>query len=201
MNIIEAYIKFKGQLIILISGLSGSGKTLLGKKISKDFNLKFIDTSDYCDKKFNNKIKVGDIEIINYDSDDIYKWNEINEIIEKNSSNGIILTSTIFPKDKLESNIDFHINIRLTKNNLFAIREKYIENHDCAIPEENLEFRTKIFKKITYVYYLDIIKRSIINYTIDGNKYVNNLLEYNNKIYDEAFNYLINAIEKIIYNL
>ena len=37
VNVVEAYIKLNSQLIILISGFSGSGKTLLAKNIEKDF--------------------------------------------------------------------------------------------------------------------------------------------------------------------
>ena len=54
MNIIEAYIKFNSQLIILISGFSGSGKTLLGRNIQRDFKLQFINLNDYYKENYNN---------------------------------------------------------------------------------------------------------------------------------------------------
>ena len=47
MNITEVYNKFNNQLIILISGLSGSGKTSLAHKIEKDFKLKCIKFADF----------------------------------------------------------------------------------------------------------------------------------------------------------
>ena len=50
MNYIEAYIKFKGQLVVFISGLSGCGKTKISKKISNSFKIKLIDQNKYYKK-------------------------------------------------------------------------------------------------------------------------------------------------------
>jgi uridine kinase len=47
MNIVEAYIKFKGQLIIFISGLPACGKLILAKTIQTDFSLKLLNQFDY----------------------------------------------------------------------------------------------------------------------------------------------------------
>ena len=40
INIVHKYIKDNAQLIILISGFSGCGKTLFAKSIAKDFDIK-----------------------------------------------------------------------------------------------------------------------------------------------------------------
>lgn len=50
MNVVEAYIKFRGQLVVLVSGLSGSGKTEIARNIERDFKLKFINLNDYYKK-------------------------------------------------------------------------------------------------------------------------------------------------------
>jgi uridine kinase len=42
MNIVEAYIKKKSQLIILVSGFSGSGKTTLAREIERDFKINIL---------------------------------------------------------------------------------------------------------------------------------------------------------------
>ena len=39
MNIVEKYIEVNDGMFILISGLSGTGKTKLAKNIAKDFKL------------------------------------------------------------------------------------------------------------------------------------------------------------------
>lgn len=38
MNIVEEYINRNKQLVILISGFSGSGKTVLARSLLKDIN-------------------------------------------------------------------------------------------------------------------------------------------------------------------
>ena len=38
MNIVEEYINRNKQLVILISGFSGSGKTVLSRSLLKDIN-------------------------------------------------------------------------------------------------------------------------------------------------------------------
>jgi uridine kinase len=55
MNIVEAYIKFNKGLIIVVSGISGCGKTTLARDIERDFNLKLIDQYDYYLEKYDNK--------------------------------------------------------------------------------------------------------------------------------------------------
>jgi len=57
MNIIEAFIKFNKQLIIIISGLSGTNKTKIAQWMAKDFNLKYINIEKYIDE---TKIKEND---------------------------------------------------------------------------------------------------------------------------------------------
>ena len=51
MNIVEAYIKKRKQLIILISGFSGCGKTVIAKNISKDFNISFLNLNNFMKKQ------------------------------------------------------------------------------------------------------------------------------------------------------
>lgn len=199
MNIIEAYIKKYNQLIILISGLSGSGKTILARNISRDFKISFFDEADYCNTEYNKKIKIGDQEFINWDSDDIYLWEKINETVRENAKKGLVMCGTAFPLDKIKFNVDIHINIKINKNNLFMIREKFIQEKHCANIPEDENIRLKIFKNYTFTYNEDVLKRSKINKQINANNYVDDLEKYNDNIYDIAFNYLIEKIEKEVY--
>ena len=46
-TIVDAYKdKFK-QLIILVSGFSGSGKGILSRSLAKDFKIKYMNLNDY----------------------------------------------------------------------------------------------------------------------------------------------------------
>ena len=51
MNIVEEYTLQNKQLIILISGLSGTNKSALAKEIQRDLKIKLENLDDYCDKK------------------------------------------------------------------------------------------------------------------------------------------------------
>jgi uridine kinase len=60
MNVAEVYNKYNTQLIIIISGLSGSGKTELANNISKLFKIKMIPKLNKIHKlsiKLKEKIK------------------------------------------------------------------------------------------------------------------------------------------------
>ena len=59
MNIIDAYKKFNKQLIILISGMSGSGKSKLAKNIAEDFNLEVIKQNDFYKNPYSNEWKMA----------------------------------------------------------------------------------------------------------------------------------------------
>lgn len=207
MNIIEAYIKFKGQLIIYVSGLSGTGITVLGKNIANDFKLSLVNMKDYCKKDYNVTGKLANgKEIINWDSDNIYDWQKAEEEIKKKikDSKTIVIVGTALSKDKLSEilNPDFHIHIKLAKQNLLKRREKYIELHEsCNYNKEKQDnnIATQIFNSFTFAYYNDLLQRSNISKFINANEYV--ALEeekYNDKVYDDAFNYLIHQISKYL---
>lgn len=69
MNIVEAFIKFNGELIIIISGLSGSNKTKLSDEISRDFKIKKIDIEMFCISENKNKISLDNgISVIDWDN-------------------------------------------------------------------------------------------------------------------------------------
>mgnify|MGYP003344236893 CR=1 FL=1 len=63
-TVVEAYIDKYKQLIILLSGFSGSGKTVLGKSLSKDFKIDFVNLTEKLNTQKNSKIN-----ITNNDSD------------------------------------------------------------------------------------------------------------------------------------
>lgn len=70
MNIVEKYQELNDGMFIIISGLSGTGKTKLAKNMAKDFKLDMINENKYCDKDYYKKAKKvmigGDHEIPTY---------------------------------------------------------------------------------------------------------------------------------------
>lgn len=205
MNIVEAYVKIKGKLIVLISGLPGSGKTKLGKNISDLFKMKLIDTKKYYKKDYNiTKTLPNGTKIINWDSDDAYDWEVINADINENSKNGVIVCGTAFPTDKLQFSPDHHIQIKLSKQNLLKRRMKHIEKYNKVDDIETTKskqlsttLQQMIFNNVTYPYFIDLTSRSHITKFINANEYVENP-HYDDQIYDIVFEYLMDQVGKNI---
>jgi hypothetical protein len=208
MNIVEAFIKFKGQLIILISGMSGSGITKLAKNISKDFKIQFLKSSNFMKTEGVDTIKLMDgTEIFNWDTDDLIDFETLNKKISEYKKNGVVVCGQSFPNEKLDKNniIDTHIHVKLNKQNLLMKRHKYIEKHKDDYPELYERLNTSaeqlIFNKYTFPYYLSTIENSTIHKFINANDFANlPIKEYNEKLYDEAFSYLMNLIAKWLDN-
>jgi uridine kinase len=197
MNIVEAYIKFNKGLIIVVSGISGCGKTTLARDIERDFNLKLIDQYDYYLEKYDNKttLSTGE-EIINWYDDNSIDWERFNNDINKSRDQGLIITGFSFPTEKIDFAIDNHIMITRPKNICLKIRQKYIdENRDKYTYEyEHPDFERIIFNKLEFPYFLSVQKRSNID------KFINAQSIDSSEVYDMAFDYLIESIQKNLSN-
>ncbi len=203
MNYVDAYIKFRGQLVILVSGLSSSGKTKLAKNISRDFKIRFLNAHNYLISGYSNTIElikkddkdniVESIKTINYDTDDAIDWKRLNIDIEKHKKFGVIVTGIGFPSEHITVHIDYHLHLKLSKQNCLERRKKYIVEHKEKFPIENKIIEKKLdqfqMNKYTYPYYLDVRNRSKIDVWIN----VDDLTEQ--LIYDKAFDLLIQFFE------
>jgi uridine kinase len=88
MNIVEEYINRNKQLVILISGFSGSGKTVLSRSLLKDINrnnkkyeFTFLNLNDFfkSEDEYKDIIEVGDLKVVDWDSPDSINWSEFNK--------------------------------------------------------------------------------------------------------------------------
>jgi adenylate kinase family enzyme len=208
MNVVEAYIKFNSQLIILISGISGSGASELANNISRDFKIKLISYKDYIkkeDKIPHVSLAIGEntIKFINWDSDEVIEWKEFVNEISSYKQKGVVAVCSSFPKSMYESKFspDFHINIKLSKQNLLKRRIEYIKKEKNDISKFDDNILTNIFNKYTFPYYLQStdVNTTKITKFINANEYAESQ-EYSNKLYDEAFDYLVNMITKWLEN-
>jgi hypothetical protein len=200
MNIVEAYIKFKGQLIILVSGLSGSGMTHLAKSISDDFKLKLVSYKDFLKKDYDKKdsVQINNtvLETVNWDTDDVIEWDSFMKEINDNKKSGLVAVCPSFPLDKIKDLFvpDVHINIKLSKQNLLKKRLEFNKNKNLS--DEDL---TIMFNKFTFPYYLQTTDQSKTKITrfINANDFIDLPQdEYDEKVYDEAFSYLISSIAR-----
>jgi len=186
MNIIEAFIKFNGQLIILISGLSGCNKTQVAKELSQDFKLDFIDQHDYYIKTHDTKATLHNgKEIIDYDTDAAIDWDRFNSDITANKS--VVVSGVSFPPDKLTFTPNYHIHLKISKQNCLTNRREYIKDH-------NLDEETEVlkFNKLTYPYYLSSLSTAKINHFININE------QQDTSIGNQIFEYIIASVLKYL---
>ena len=198
MNVIEAYIKYHGQLIILVSGLSACGKTILAQNLSSDFKIPMIKQREFYKKDYNKTVKLStDKEIIEWDSNDAIDWDKLNDKIAKEGMNGIVLVGTAFPKDKITFRPEYHFHVSVSKQNCLDQRGKVLEENKDKYPQEYEEFKDGTAKlvmdEVTYPYYKKSIEESIINKFFNSNKFSQN------EMTGQAFDMVIELIEKFLY--
>jgi len=187
MNILEAYLKKYGQLIILILGLPCSNKSAIAKELAIDLNIKILNIRNYLiENKFIEK-NIDDINFKIYEDTENYDWNKLNNDINDSKTSGIILYGNFIDIDNINSDIDFSffysMNITLCKKLLF---EKKI------LDFEESDSKTKIyFEKIFNPIYENIKQK------IKFNKFFNIKEETKfDESYDEIFELLMNLIQK-----
>jgi adenylate kinase family enzyme len=206
MNIVDAYIKFNSQLIILISGFSGSGKTVLARNIQRDFKLDFLNLNDFYRDDFNEVVDLGNnIKVVDWDNPESIDWNKFNMKVNLNKSKGIVISGFGFPKNKIDFKPDFHIRIDIPKPLLLDLRHKYLEeNKDNKLNEfKDSETEKLILNKLSYGHYLRIKENSEYTYVYNlyglSEEESVNLDKITEKTYDVIFDYIIKEIEKNVY--
>ena len=124
MNIIEAYLKEFGQMIILLIGMPTSNKSNIAKELESDLKPKFtlININDYLQKKFIN-VEAKNINFKLYDHPDNINYSKLFDDVNKKKSTGVILYgNSIDPAKVKDLNIDFSyffdIKSNILKNNL-----------------------------------------------------------------------------------
>jgi len=200
MNIVEAYIKFKGQLIIIISGISGCGKSSLANKFSKNFKIKHLELFDYFKKNFQNETVLPDgTKINNFNTDDAIDWDLFNSDVNNLKKNGLIISGMTFPNDKINFEVDFHLHLSISKQLCSEKRIAYLEKHKEEYEEEYKMTQSPSYKlyinHIVYPYYKSNIENMSINKFLNANNMTND------EIWDNSWDIIINFINKKVYLL
>ncbi len=196
VNVVEAYIKFNLQLIILISGFSGSGKTLLAKNIQRDFKIEFLNLNNFYKNDYNEIVDLGhDIKVVDWDNPDAIDWDKFNDKVNSIKNKGIVISGFGFPNDKLKFKLDFHIHLRLSKEKLIKNRHEYLEENQDNPLNEIKDTRTEMFilNNLTFKHFMSIKDKSTYTHKIDTTELSPE------QTYDQIFDYLIENIEKNVY--
>jgi uridine kinase len=193
MNIIEKYIEDKKSLIILISGFSGSGKTVLGKSLAKDLKIEFLNLNDYYLDNYSKTKLVGDLNIITWDDSDSVDWDKFNNKINEMKNKGVVISGFAFPEKKLDFHVDFHIHLKISKDDLIKNRSDFTsERDDSKLKDITPEIEKRILNAISFPIYLEMLKESKFTKTI--------MIQYGElkKAYDEIFDYIIDSVKKLL---
>lgn len=197
MNIVEAYIKFNNQLIILVSGLSVSRKTYISRLIADLFKIKYINLNNYYKDKSDiteNYELPNNSKIVNYYTNNAIDWDKFNKDINKYKENGVIVSGLTFPTDNLKFKANYHVNLSQNKQDYIKKREEFITKHkdkyieDYKLLTENLD--KYIVNQLIYPYVLNSKKENNISDTY----YISDM-DFDT-VYDKVFDSIINYIKK-----
>jgi len=187
MNILEAYIKKYGQIIILILGLPCSNKSEIAKELASDLNLPIMNINDYLKQNsFVEKI-VSEIKFKLYEHPDNYDWDKLCSDVNEKKKSGLVLYGNYVDNDKLDFEINFcyffNMNVNLCKNILI---EKQM------LPYKEDDEKVKIYFKDVFEPIYDQLKKEL-----KINKFFN-LKETStfDESYDETFDNLMEQIKK-----
>lgn len=190
MNVVEAYYKFKGQLVLVVSGMSGCGKSKIAKMIATAFGLKFVDQFKFYKKDFTNMVNGPEnIQVQDFNTDDAIDWEKFNEeVVGTESGPGVVISAFSLPKTHINFTIDYHIHLSMTKQKCIEKREAYYTKKPQKAPKIDIKLEKWIFNHLTYPYYLNTKKLMSIDKII-------NITDMNEEeIYDIVWDEFINFI-------
>ena len=184
MNVIDAYNKKFGNIVIYIIGMYGSHKTKYAKELAADLGFFHINRDDYVE----NKIDATDTQYV--DIDDNINWSQLKKDIMENKN--VVVSGSSLPNDKLDIYVNYVIHIKISKQKMIDARLKFLEKHNMLKDDSNEKIK-KLMDEITYPYYQNAMKVNKINKFINGNDLSSE------EIGDEIFSAVIHFIEKRLY--
>ena len=101
--------KFPKGEIYFISGISGAGKTTIGKKLAEMFNCVFMDQDLYYRIYKPTTVLSSGERVINYDNEGIMDWDKMNLAIESQLEySNVVLVGYALWKEKLKFSPKVH---------------------------------------------------------------------------------------------
>lgn len=160
--LVQKYLEINGQLLICISGMSGSGKSYIAEQLSNLLNIKHIDQDTfYIHPSKMPKVRLSDGKsYTNWDSEDSINLKLMNNEIDKYIKKGIIFSGFSCRNGWFDHSINVQIHLEITKETSYQRRYEQGKNqkHGAIIVNE-----------MVYPFYLETLEQSKIDYTIDTN--------------------------------
>ncbi len=152
-------------MFLVITGISGSGKTTIGKELAKYLNLNFLDLDSFylIDKPLitlSNGMKVK-----NWDCLESLDIEAVKLAVKEKALQGLVFVGFAICDELLPIKPDYHIHLSTGKTKEEIIN-KCIDSRKKSKPfKDNRD--ELVVKEIVYPFYCDIIKKMTINYTIN----------------------------------
>lgn len=168
-----------GNMIIIINGLPGTGKTTLCKKIANEFNFEYVNDWEIFEKKsvifneFDNKLLISQ------------KYSKIIfEFINNNKEKNIVLDLeySISPSDFVNKNIEEYTKViylgfvSVDEDVLYNLFKQSSANGGINV--EMLLKKVKFYKEMSSVYFEDCLKNDLefIDINRDRNEIINEII-------------------------
>lgn len=187
MNILEAFIKKYGQVIILILGLPCTNKSEIAKELSFDLGLPTINSNDYLIPNKYIEVEQRGTKFKIYESSENYDWDKLNKDVNKLKENGVIIYGNYIDEKKIDWETDFCFFYSM---NTTLCKKKLIENKMLNFEETDEKLNIYI-EKIFGPFYENLKN------DIKINKFYNIKEDMSfDTIYEETFNNLMKFIQK-----
>lgn len=158
------YLKRNGQLLIVVSGLSGAGKTYQAQRLAKLLKLTHIDQDRFyksCNQMPDITFSNG-IEMKNWDCLESLDFKRQNQMIDRHVRQGVIFSGFACRQHVFEHHIDLHIHLQITPSTCYE-RRQYQGKDDPELGQ-------LIIDELVYPFYVETLKSSRIDHIIDANE-------------------------------
>lgn len=143
------------QKLIILFGVSGSGKSTIGKKISKDLKFKFIDADDFHSINNINKMK----RKLALNDNDREEWLQaLNNKLKDQSINTVLACSALKEKyrKKLIRGLDINIFWFCLKGEFDLINQRLKKRNNHFFSSSLLQSQYDIIEYPDYCNFIDI---------------------------------------------
>lgn len=195
MNILEAYIKSHGQIIILIIGLPCTNKSKLAKELGSDLNASVIKIADYLDKTKYVEHEEDGFKFKLYNHRDNYDWAKLNHDVNEKKSKGVVIYGNDLDIGKIDFKIDFTFFYSMSKT---MCKNIMIERKIVTDKEEDQARNNVYFDKMFFPMYENL--KNELKTVLKINRFVNVKPDTNfDETCDELFNNLMELIDKDVH--